>query len=74
MDGLGAGINESGTDAGVARPGGHQTTAQPGDRTGAVLLNAAGGEVLPGRAVVARESIGRQWRCPHPVQFTNLIC
>lgn len=72
-DGFGAGIDQPGTRTGVSRPGGHQSPAQQGDRAGAVLLNPAGGEVLPGRAVVARFSIGRQRRCPHTVQVTNLI-
>ena len=73
MDGLGAGIDESGTRPGGARPGGHQTPAPHGDRAGAVLLNSARGEVLPGRAVVARLSIRWQQYSPHTIQLTNLI-
>ena len=62
MDGLGPGIDQPRTRPGVARPGGHQTPAQQGDRTGAILLNPTRSEVLSGRAVVARRSIRRQWR------------
>ena len=73
MDGLGAGIDQPGTRPGVTRLGGHQSPAQPDDLAGAVRVEPARAEVLTGRAVVARGSIGRQRRCPHAVKLVNLI-
>ena len=73
MDALSPGIEQTGTRPCVSRPGGRQSPAQHGDRAGAVLRNPAGGEVLPGRGVVAKWSLRWQRRSPHMVQLTNLI-
>ena len=73
MDGLGPGIDQPGNRPGVARPGWHQTSAKQSDRTGAVLIDPTGGEVLPGRAIVAGLSIRRQQCSLQAVQVTNLI-
>ena len=73
MDGLRAGIDEAAGYLGVPRPGGNQAPAEPGDHAGGVVINAAGGEALSGRTVIASASIRRQRRTAHAVEVANLF-
>ena len=66
-------IDQPGICPSISCPGGNQTPVPPDDYVGAVLLESAHAEVLPGCAIVARGLIGRQRYCPHTVQFANPI-